>query len=416
MLARAVSQAKPGMPKTIALIGALDTKGQDFAFVKAEIERRGHRALVINTAVMGEPAFAPDVAAERVAEAGGAPLAALRAKADRGEAMTVMTRGIIVVVKDLFDAGRVDGVLAMGGSAATVIGAAAMRALPVGVPKVMVSTLASGDVKPYVGTKDVVMIHSVVDVAGVNGVSARIYANAAGAVVGMVETPPPAIAEKPLIAASMFGNTTPVVTRCRETFERRGYEVLVFHAVGTGGQTMEDLIRAGYVSGVADITPTEWADELVGGVLTAGPERMDAAPEANLPLVIAPGCLDMVNFWARDTVPEKYSERLFYEWNSNVTLMRTTPEENEELGRILAAKANKSQGPVAFFLPLQGVSMLDAPGKEFWWPAADQALFQAVKRSRRPDIPVYELDLNINDEAFADALADKLLEFLGSTS
>jgi uncharacterized protein (UPF0261 family) len=404
------------MPKTIALIGALDTKGPEFAFAKAEIERRGHRALVINTAVIGEPAFAPDISAERVAEAGGVSLANLRAKADRGEAMEAMMRGVAVVVNDLHDRGQIDAVLGMGGSAGTVIATSAMRALPVGVPKVMVSTLASGDVKPYVGTKDVVMIHSVVDVAGVNRVSARIYANAVGAVVGMIETPPPAVAEKPLIAASMFGNTTPVVTRCRETFERHGYEVLVFHAVGTGGQTMEDLIRAGFVDGVADITTTEWADELVGGVLTAGPARMDAAAEGNLPQVIAPGCLDMVNFWARDTVPEKFKDRLFYQWNPNVTLMRTTPEENAQLGRILAEKANKTNGPVAFFLPLKGVSMLDAPGKEFWWPEADGALFEAVKQHRRPNIPVYELDHNINDDEFADAVAEKLLGFLRSSS
>jgi uncharacterized protein (UPF0261 family) len=400
------------MPKTIAVIGALDTKGPEFAFVKAEIERRGHRALVVNTAVVGAPTFEPDIPAERVAEAGGASLAALRAQADRGAAIEVMTRGVARVVKDLYDAGKIDGVLGMGGSAGTIIGTSAMRALPVGVPKVMVSTLASGDVKPYVGTKDVVMIHSVVDVAGVNRVSARIYANAVGAMVGMVETSTPQIASRPVIAASMFGNTTPVVTRCRETFEKRGFEVLIFHAVGTGGQTMEDLIRAGYVNGVADITTTEWADELVGGVLTAGPERLDAAAEKGVPQVIAPGCLDMVNFWARETVPAQFEGRRFYQWNPNVTLMRTTPEENAKLGRILAEKASKSSGPVAFFLPLKGVSMLDAPGKEFWWPEADQALFDAIKRHRRPDIPVHELDHNINDEPFADAVAEKLLEFL----
>lgn len=400
------------MPKTIAVIGALDTKGPEFAFVKAEIERRGHRALVVNTAVVGAPTFEPDISAERVAEAGGASLPALRAQADRGAAMEVMTRGVARVVKDLYDEGKIDGVLGMGGSAGTIIGTSAMRALPVGVPKVMVSTLASGDVKPYVGTKDVVMIHSVVDVAGVNRVSARIYANAVGAMVGMVETSTPQIASRPVIAASMFGNTTPVVTRCRETFEKRGFEVLIFHAVGTGGQTMEDLIRAGYVNGVADITTTEWADELVGGVLTAGPERLDAAAEKGVPQVIAPGCLDMVNFWARETVPAQFEGRRFYPWNPNVTLMRTTPEENAELGRILAEKASQSSGPVAFFLPLKGVSMLDAPGKEFWWPEADQALFDAIKRHRRPDIPVHELDHNINDEPFADAVAEKLLEFL----
>ncbi len=401
------------MPKNIAVVGALDTKGQEFAFVKAEIEKRGHRALVINTGVIGEPAFEPDVPAARVAEAGGVSLEELREKADRGLAMDVMTRGIAKVVKELYDEGKIDGIIAMGGTAGTAIGSSAMRALPIGVPKVMVSTVASGDTKPYVGIKDVVMFPSVVDVAGVNEISARVYANAVGAVVGMVETSVPEIEKKPLLAASMFGNTTPIVNRCRETMEQHGYDVLVFHATGTGGQTMEGLVREGFIAGVLDITTTEWADELAGGVLSAGPTRLDAAAEKGVPQVIVPGCLDMVNFWARDTVPEKYNDRLFYQWNPNVTLMRTTPEENAKLGRILAEKANKSTAPVAFFLPLKGVSMLDAPGKEFWWPEADQALFEAIKRHVRSDIPVYELDNNINDDEFADAVADKMLEFLG---
>jgi uncharacterized protein (UPF0261 family) len=400
------------MSRTIAVIGALDTKGPEFAFVQAEIERRGHRALVIDTAVMGEPAFPPDVPAEAVATAGGARLADLRAKADRGAAMEVMTRGAERIVRRLFDEGRLDAVLGMGGSAGTVIATSAMRALPLGVPKVMVSTLASGDVKPYVGTKDIAMLHSVVDVAGINRVSARIYANAVGAVIGMVETAPPAIVEKPLIAASMFGNTTRLVNGCREMLEGRGYEVLVFHATGTGGQTMESLIEDGHIAAVLDVTTTEWADELAGGVLSAGPTRLSAASKRGIPQVIAPGCLDMVNFWARETVPAKYAGRLFYPWAPNVTLMRTTPEENAELGRILAEKANASFGRVAFYLPLRGVSQLDAPGKEFWWPEADHALFEAIKSHRRPDIPVYELDCNINDAAFAEAVTDRLLEYV----
>jgi uncharacterized protein (UPF0261 family) len=402
------------MARTIAVIGALDTKGREFAFVKAEIERRGHHALVIDTAVIGQPAFPPDVPAEHVAAAAGARLADLRAKADRGAAVEVMTRGAAQLVRRLFDEGRVDAVLGMGGSAGTVIATAAMRALPLGVPKVMVSTLAAGDVKPYVGTKDIAMFHSVVDVAGVNRVSGRIYANAVGAVIGMLETVPPAITEKALIAASMFGNTTRLVDACRERLEGRGYEVLVFHATGTGGQTMESLIEEGHITAVLDVTTTEWADELVGGVLSAGPTRLSAASTRGIPQVIAPGCLDMVNFWARETVPPKFAGRLFYQWSPNITLMRTTPQENAELGRILAEKANVSSAPVAFYLPLQGVSQLDAPGKEFWWPEADGALFEAIKTVRRPDIPVYELDCNINDAVFAEAVTDGLLEYLQS--
>jgi len=287
-----------------------------------------------------------------------------------------------------------------------------MRALPVGLPKVMVTTLAGSDTGPYVGSKDVVMFPSVVDVSGVNRISARIYANAVGAVVGMVETAAPQIAEKPLIAASMFGNTTQLVDRCREILESKGYEVLVFHATGAGGKTMESLIADGFFAASLDVTTTEWADEVVGGVLSAGPTRLDAAGQTGIPQVIVPGCLDMANFWARETVPEKYEHRLFYEWNPNVTLMRTTPQENEEMGRILAEKANAASGPVAFFLPKQGVSILDSPGNEFWWPEADQALFDAIKRHVRADIPVYELNNNINDDAFAEAVTAQLLAFL----
>ena len=402
------------MAKTIAVIGALDTKEEDFAFVKEAIEARGHEAYVINTGVMGAAGFQPDVAAEAVAEAGGGNLLAMREQADRGAAITIMTNGAAKIVLDLYEEGRIDGVLAMGGSAGTVIGTAAMRALPVGVPKVMVSTLAGADTSAYVGTRDVVMFPSVVDVAGVNRISATVYANAVGAVVGMVETSVPEIEEKPLIAASMFGNTTDLVDQCRQIMTARDYEVLVFHATGAGGRTMESLIDDGYISGVLDVTTTEWADELTGGVLSAGSERLDAAGKAGIPQVIAPGCLDMANFWARETVPDKYDERKFYEWNPNVTLMRTTPDENRELGRILAEKANAAQGPVAFFLPLKGLSQLDAPGQPFWWPEANQALFEAIKENVRDDIPVEELDVNINNEAFAQAVSDKLLEMLAA--
>ncbi len=400
------------MPKTIALIGTLDTKGHEFAFVKQEIERRGHHTLMINTGVMDDPVFAPDIAAQMVAEAGGSTLVDLRTQADRGKAIEIMAKGAAAIVKNLFDQGKIDGILGMGGSAGTVVGTAAMRALPIGVPKLMVSTLASGDVGAYVGITDIVMMPSVVDVSGINRFSARIFANAVGAIIGMVETPAPIVEVKPLIAASMFGNTTKLVDRCRELLEQQGYEVLVFHSTGTGGRMMESLIEAGYISGVLDVTTTEWADELVGGMLGAGPNRLDAAAKQGIPQVIAPGCLDMVNFWARATVPAQFEGRFFYEWNPNVTLMRTTVEENAHLGEILAKKANQSKAPVAFFLPLQGVSVLDSPGGEFWQPEANAALFDTIKTNVRADIPVYELDNNINDPAFAEAVVNKLLEFL----
>ena len=399
------------MTKVIAVIGTLDTKGEEFLFVKQEIEKRGHSALIINVGILKDPGFEPHVPANEVAEAAGSSLATLKEKSDRGLAIETMSKGIKTIITDLHSADRIQAVISMGGSAGTEIGTAAMRALPLGVPKVMVSTLASGDIKPYVGTRDIMMMPSIVDVAGVNRLSARAYANAVGAVIGMVETPTPDIVEKPLLAASMFGNTTPVVNRCRTIMEENDYEVLIFHQIGTP-EILESLVADGYISGILDITTTEWADQITEGVLAGGPNRYDIVSLKGIPQVVAPGCVDMANFWARDTVPKKYRSRRFCQWAANVTLMRTNPEENAEIGRVLAEKANLSSGPVAFFLPLRGVSMLDAPDKEFWWPEANQALFDAIKENLKSGIPVYELDCNINDDEFADALAHKMLEYL----
>lgn len=401
------------MGKTVAIIGALDTKGADYQFIKQEIEKHGHQTLVVNTGVLGEPLFKPDISANEVAEAGNSSLQELRKAADKSFAMSVMTKGIAVVIKDLYQKGKIDAGFSMGGSNGTMIGTSGLQALPLGIPKVMVSTVASGDTQPYVGISDIVMIPSILDVAGVNRISAKIYSNAVGAIVGMLEAEMPPIETKPLITASMFGNTTTLINQCQKILEKQGFEVLVFHATGAGGKTMESLIDQGYITGgVLDVTTTELADELAGGVLTAGPTRMDAAAKWALPQVIAPGCLDMVNFWGPATVPDKYRDRLFYYWNDNITLMRTTPEENEKLGRILAEKANRSKGETAIFLPMQGISELDAPGKEFWWPEANQALFNTIKKYTKPNIPIYELDCNINDVTFAEAVTSKLMEMI----
>jgi uncharacterized protein (UPF0261 family) len=401
------------MPKTIVILGSLDTKGPDYQFVKDLIEARGHKTLVIDTSVINEPYFEPDVDRADVAEAGGGNIAVLQEEQDRGTAMKVMSAGAEEVVRRLHEEGRLDGILSMAGSGGTSVATAAMRTLPVGVPKLMVSTVASGDVGPYVGTRDITMMPSVVDVAGLNQISRLIYANAAGAICGMVETEPPEMEEKPLIVASMFGNTTPAVNRAKETMEARGYEVLVFHATGTGGKTMEGLIEDGYIDGVLDITTTEWADEVCGGVLSAGPHRLEAAAKTGTPQVVVPGCIDMANFWARDTVPEEYQGRTLYEWNPNVTLLRTNVEENAQMGRVFAEKLNAAQGPTAVFIPLKGVSMLDSEGEPFWDPEADQAFQKALQENLRDDIPVYEMEQNINDPEFVDALSTKLLEFLG---
>ena len=366
------------MKKTIAILGALDTKGQEYAFLKAEIEKRGCRTLVVNVGVIGDPLFTPDVRSDEVAEAG-----------------------------------EIDGLISMGGGGGTIIGTSAMRALPVGFSKLMVSTIASGDTSAYVGTTDITMMPSIVDVAGLNRISRTIFTNAAGAICGMVlGDVAPAVEEKPLIAATMFGNTTRAVDNARKIMEANGYEVLVFHATGTGGRTMESLIESGFITGVLDITTTEWADEVCGGVLSAGAHRLEAAAQKGVPQVVTPACIDMCNFWAPETIPAKYSERLFYNWNPNVTLMRTNIAENQQMGEIFAEKLNMAQGPVMVFIPLGGFSEVDFPGKPFWWPEANQAFVDALKKHLRPDIPVEISDKDVNHLEFSRRVAEKLLEFL----
>ena len=400
------------MEPTVGIVAALDTKGEEAKLVRDYLRGQGLRTLLIDVGVLGEPAIPAEVTRAEVAAAGCDDHAELLRTRDKARAMDAMTKGAAVVAARLYGEGKLSGIIGLGGSAGTAIATSAMRALPVGVPKLVVSTVAASDTRPYVGTKDIAMLYSVVDVAGINRISGRILTNAAAAMAGMVRAEPPAIAERPLIAASMFGNTTPCVDRARQIFEAAGYEVLVFHATGTGGETMEGLIADGYVSGVFDVTTTEWADELCGGVFTAGPHRLEAAARAGIPQVIAPGCLDMVNFGGVETVPTKYQDRNLYRWNPNVTLMRTTPDENAELGRIIAEKANRSTGPVAVLIPLGGVSQLDSAGNPYWWPEADAALFGAIKQNLRADISVVEIDHNINDPAFAAEAVRRLRAML----
>ena len=397
------------MAKTVALLGALDTKGTEYGFVKQCIEARGHQTLLIDVGVLGPPKITPDVPRQEVARAAGVELAALVEKKDRGEAMAVMSRGAAALVPKLYAEGRFDGIIALGGGGGTSVACAAMRALPLGVPKVMVSTVAGTDVSGYLGVKDITMIPSIVDVSGINRISRPIFARAAGAICGMLETEVPPGEDKPLVAASMFGNTTPCVEAAKAILERAGYEVLVFHATGTGGRTMESLVAAGLIAGVLDITTTEWADELVGGVLGAGPQRLEAAATGGTPAVVTPACLDMVNFWAPETVPEKFKDRKFYQHNPNITLMRTTPEECRQLGRIMAEKLNQSTAAVSVLIPLKGLSMIDTEGGPFWWPEADRALFESLKQNLRQEIPLVEMDCSVNEPAFAKACAETLL-------
>ncbi|WP_028060716.1 Tm-1-like ATP-binding domain-containing protein [Candidatus Solirubrobacter pratensis] len=395
----------------VLVIGTLDTKGDELAFLRERLLESGVGVLLADAGTQGAPHGAePDITREQVAAEAGADLASLT---DRGAAVSAMAAGAAALAARLHAEGRLDGVLGAGGSGNTAIATAAMRAVPVGVPKLMVSTMAAGDTRDYVGGSDVTLMASVTDVAGLNSISARILANAAGAMAGMVGAPPVEQGERrALLAATMFGVTTPCVDHARELLETRGYEVLVFHATGTGGRAMEALVEAGFLRGVLDATTTELCDDLVGGVLSAGPERLEAAGRAGLPQVVSLGALDMVNFGARDTVPPQFEDRNLYVHNPSVTLMRTTAEECAELGRRIARKLSRATGPTALFIPLGGVSLIDAEGQPFHDPEADAALFAALREGLDDRVELIELDCNINDEAFAAAMAEKLDEYV----
>ncbi len=401
------------MAKQVVIVGALDTKGQEFKFVKDLIEKEGLNTLVVDFGVLGEPGIKPDISREEVAKMAGHQMSEFSDGQHKDEAMEVMSLGLKEIVSQLYEDGKLDGIISMGGSGGTSIATTAMRALPVGVPKVMVSTMGGGDISAYTGTKDITFMPSIVDVSGINSISSAIYANGAGAIAGMVKTEKPETGEeKPLITASMFGNTTTAVDHARGILEAEGYEVLVFHATGTGGKTMEGLINDGYITACLDITTTELADEVCGGVLSAGPDRLKAAAHKGIPAIIVPGCVDMANFGGVETVPEKYQDRNLYKWNPNVTLLRTNIEENKKMGKMIAEAANESTGPVVILVPLKGVSMLDSEGGRFWDPEADAACYDAIKANVKPEIKIIESDHNINDPEFSGLCANTLLDLL----
>lgn len=399
--------------KSIALIGTLDTKGEEFALLRDRIQGAATGTVVIDVGILGQPFFEPDISRAEVASAANEDLVSLQSEADRGRSISAMALGATVVLQRLFQQRSIDGVVSLGGSAGTTIATAAMRALPFGFPKLMVSTVASGDTRPYVETRDICMMPSVVDIAGLNSVSRRIIGNAAAAICGMVASEPASAAgEKPAIAATMFGVTTPCVTVARRILEERGFEVLVFHATGVGGRAMEQLIEDGAFQAVLDITTTELADELVGGVMSAGPRRLEAAGRRGIPQLVCPGAIDMVNFGPVESVPSQFRSRLLYRHNPSVTLMRTTPEECAEIGRIAAEKLNAASSPVTALIPLRGVSAIDKLGGPFYSPAALDAYRSALKAALSPAVRLVELNAHINEDAFARAAAELLVESL----
>lgn len=395
---------------TIAILGTLDSKAEEHSFIAERIRERGHNVALIDVGTGGEPQITPDYSRYEVAAATGVDLKSLIERHDRGACVVAMSEAAPIFLAQLVEAGTINGVVSLGGGGGTAIGTAAMRALPIGFPKLMVSTLASGNTAHYVGTKDIVMMPSIVDVSGLNRISRTIFTRAAGAICGMIEAKIDEEGGKPLIVASMFGNTTTCVNEAKAILEEAGYEVLVFHATGSGGQAMESLIESGMVSGVLDVTTTEWADEVVGATLSAGPTRMDAMTKAKVPAVVAPGCVDMANFGSRETVPPEFEGRNFYIHNPQVTLMRTNTRECAEIGKVIAIKGNANTAPVAILNPLKAVSEINGEGQAFYDQEADTALFKAIRTNAQ--VEVIDLEETINSFVFARACAEKLLELI----
>lgn len=399
--------------KTVAVLGTFDTKGKELKYIKECIEEHGLKTLCINTGVF-EPVVEPDISSAEVAAAVGADINAIVEKRDRATATEVLSKGTEKLIPQLYAEGKFDGIISIGGSGGTSLATPAMRQLPLGVPKVMVSTMASGDVSPYVGTSDIVMIPSVVDAEGLNDISKVIFSNAANAVVGMVQNRKEIESDgKPLLAATMFGVTTPCVKAAEDYLHEQGYDVLVFHATGTGGKCMEALIDQGFIKGVLDLTTTEWCDEVVGGVLNAGPDRLTAAGKNGIPQVVSVGALDMVNFGPMDTVPAQFKDRNLYKHNPTVTLMRTTADELKSIGHEIASRLADAAGKTTLILPLKGVSMIDVEGQPFYDAEADKALFDTLRTELEgSNVEIVELDTDINDKEFAVAAAKKLISLL----
>ncbi len=402
----------------VFLPGTFDTKGTEFAFLKSLLEIRGLNCICADAGVLEPATFTPDISRDEVFLAAGTTLKKILLEKNRGKSIEAASKGLTKIALELFRQGKINAVLGMGGSAGTTLATAVMRSLPFGIPKLMISTLASGQVRPFVGVKDILMMHSVVDISGLNRISKKVLVNGANAMAGMLKIRPEDntidanSSEVQLLGATMFGVTTPCVEFARNLLEQAGHEVLVFHATGTGGLTMESFILDGIIKGVLDITTTEIADEQVGGILSAGQDRLTAAAFMGIPQVISVGALDMVNFGPRDSVPEKFKHRLLYPHNPNVTLMRTTPEENALMGKEIGLKASAAKGATALLFPKNGISSLDAVGQPFWWPEANKALLDSLKLWLSPDVELIEFDLHINDSAFSKACANKLLEYL----
>ncbi len=401
------------MAKTVAIVGTFDTKGEEFLFIKNLFEKHGINTITIHVGTF-KPTFVPDIDNKEVLKYSDTNESEIIKKKDRGITIKKMSEGLKILLQDLYAKGKIDGAISMGGSGGTSLAAPALRTLPIGVPKMIVSTVASGNSEKYIGTSDLILVPSIVDIEGINIISTKVFCNAVYAMMGMLTNDSVDYkSNKPVIAATMFGVTTPCVDTAKRYLEQKGYEVIVFHATGIGGMTMENLIRDGFFSGVLDITTTEWCDQIVGGELSAGANRGEAASVCKVPQVVSVGALDMVNFGPVESIPDKFRKRLIYKHNPMVSLMRTNADELVKIADSLVSKWNMADSDkIQVLLPKYGVSMLDTAGQPFWGPKEDKILFDEIIKKLLPDIPVEELDCNINDQAFAVYAAEKLIELI----
>ncbi|WP_020500935.1 Tm-1-like ATP-binding domain-containing protein [Sciscionella marina] len=398
---------------TVALLGSLDTKGEEYMFLRERLRQAGVQVVLIDSGVLEPPTVTPDIDRATVAAAAGTSIEELLAGGDRASAVGAMGEGAGTLLAAMVAEGSVDGVLALGGSGGTDTASRAMRELPLGVPKVIVSTMASGNTRGYVGTSDITMMYSVVDISGVNSVSAPILANAAAATAGMAATERPRMdGHHPVVAASMVGLTTPGGSRLCERLGEFGYESLVFHATGVGGRTLESLVEQGRVAGVAEMTPTELVDDLFGGICSAGPDRLTAAGRRGIPQVVSLGALDMINFGPMDSLPQRYRNRVIHVHNEQITLVRTDPAECAQLGGVLATKLNAARGPVSVFVPTEGLSSISVAGKPFHDTEADTALVDALLAGLRPEVTVHRAETDVNDRDLAVCMAEELHRLL----
>jgi uncharacterized protein (UPF0261 family) len=403
------------MTKPIAVIGTLDTKGHEVAFLRDQIQTRGLGTWIIDPGVLDEPAIEADFARQEVARAGGTELADLIAAGDKGRAIQTMIDGTRSIVVGLFAKGELGGVIAVGGGQGTAIGTTAMQALPIGVPKVMVSTIASGRnvFEPYVGTTDVTLMHSVADILGINAVTRKVFTNAAAAVVAMAEAAETVEeSDRVAIGATMLGLTTPCVLRAKELLEAHGYELIAFHPNGTGGRSMERLIDEGLIEGVMDISTQELTGHVCHGLFDAGPGRLTAAGRKGIPQVVTPGGTDYIVLGPMDSLTEEQRNRSLIIHNPNITLIRTARHEMADIGHLMARRLNEARGPVAVLIPMGGFSYSDRPGHAFYDPEGNAALVSALEADLDPGIELLKVDAHINDPAFADAVAAKMRELM----